>query len=112
MEDKIKYVIERIIMKQYPVITGVESVRDVFSNLGKAHSSFLGWQYRVFLHTSECLDNNTMMEIDTEIKTIFKMMGIMPNYVLERTKTPTISAFFDCGDGQGFQFSSSYGYEH
>jgi hypothetical protein len=53
-----------------------------------------------------------MMEIDTEIKTLYKMMGIMPDYVLERTKSPTISSFFDCGDGQGFQFSSSYGYEH
>lgn len=112
MEDKIKYVIERIIMKRYPVITGIESVRDVFSDLGKAHSSFLGWKYNVNLHTTECLDNNTMMEIDTEIKNIFKMMGVTPNYGLERTKTPTISTFFDCGDGQGFQFVSSYGYEH
>lgn len=112
MEDKIKHVIERIIMKQYPVITGVESVEDVFSNLGKTHSSFLGWKYKVYLHTSECLDHNTMMEIDTEIKNIYKMMGIMSDYVLERTKSPTISAFFDCGDGQGFQFASSYGYEH
>jgi hypothetical protein len=54
-----------------------------------------------------------MMEIDTEIKTLFQMMGINSNYVLDRTiKTPSISAFFDCGDGQGFQFSSSYGYKH
>lgn len=112
MEDKIKYVIERIIMKQYPVITGVESVNDVFSNLGKAHSSFLGWKYKVYLHTSECLGHNTMMEIDTKIKSIFKMMGITTNYVLDGIKTPTISAFFDCGDGQGFQFASSYGYSH
>lgn len=112
MEDKIKYLIERIIMKKYPVVTGVEKVRDVFSNRGNLHASWLGWQYRVFLYTSECLDNNTMMEIDTEIKTIFKMMGITPNYVLDGTKTPTILAFFDCGDGQGFQFASSYGYKH
>ena len=49
MEDKIKHVIERIIMKQYPVITGVESVKDAFSNLGKAHPSFLGWKYNTFL---------------------------------------------------------------
>lgn len=112
MEDKIKHVIERIMMKQYPVITGVESVKDAYINLAKAHPSFLGWKYNTFLYTSECLDSKTMMEIDTEIKTLYKMMGIMPDYVLERTKSPTISAFFDCGDGQGFQFSSSYGYEH
>lgn len=52
MEDKIKHVIERIIIKQYPVITGVESVEDAFSNFGKAHSFFLGWKYNVNLHTS------------------------------------------------------------
>lgn len=112
MEDKIKHVIERIIMKQYPVVTGVKSVKDVFANLGKSHSSFLGWKYNVNLYTSECLDSNTMMEIDTEIKSIFKMMGVTTNYVLDGIKTPTISAFFDCGDGQGFQFASSYGYSH
>jgi hypothetical protein len=112
MEDKIKYMIERLIMKQYPVITGVAGVSDVFSNLGKAHSSFLGWKYTVDLYTSECLDSKTMMEIDTEIKNIFKMMSASPNYVLDGIKSPTISAFFDCGDGQGFQFASSYGYSH
>lgn len=112
MEDKIKYMIERLIMRQYPVITGVAGVSDVFSNLGNSHSSFLGWKYTVDLYTSECLDSKTMMEIDTEIKNIFKMMRIIPNYVLDRTNTPTISAFFNCGDGQGFQFASTYGYKH
>lgn len=99
-------------MKQYPVVTGVESVRDAFSNLSKVSPSMLGWKYKVFLYTSECLDNNTMMEIDTEIKTIFKMMGVTSYHVSERVLTPPISTFFDCGDGQGFQFTSSYGYEH
>jgi len=113
MEEKIKNVIEKIIMKKYPVITGVDNVRDVFDNLGKQHSSFLGWKYVIELYTSECLSSKMMMEIDTEIKTLFQMMGINSNYVLDRTiKTPSISAFFDCGDGQGFQFSSSYGYKH
>jgi len=40
MEEKIKNVIEKIIMKKYPVITGVDNVRDVFDNLGKQHSFF------------------------------------------------------------------------
>jgi hypothetical protein len=113
MEEQIKNVIEKIIMKKYPVITGVDNVRDVFDNLGKQHSSFLGWKYVIELYTSECLSSKMMMEIDTEIKSLFQMMGINGNYVLDRTfKTPAISAFFDCGDGQGFQFSSSYGYKH
>jgi len=108
IEDLIKNVIEKIILKRYPVIISVESVEDAFSDLGISHSSFLGWKYIVNLHTSECLDSNIMMEIDTEIKNLFKMMGITSN----RTKSPSISSFFNCNDGQGFQFASSYGYNH
>ena len=112
IEDLIKNVIEKIILKRYPVIISVENVEDAFSDLGKSHSSFLGWKYIVNLHTSECLDSNIMMEIDTEIKNLFKMMGITSNYILDRTNSPTISSFFNCNDGQGFQFASSYGYNH
>lgn len=109
MEDTFKYVIEKLIMKKYPMITGVGDIKDLYYNLGKSHSSFLGYKYTVDLYTSECLDSNVMMKIDTEIKYLFMMIGT-GDY--RSDKTPTISAFFDCGDGQGFQFISSYGYNH
>jgi hypothetical protein len=32
MEEKIKYSIEKVIMKKYPVISGVVSVKDLFTN--------------------------------------------------------------------------------
>ena len=31
MEEKIKYSIEKVIMKKYPAISGVESVKDLFT---------------------------------------------------------------------------------
>jgi hypothetical protein len=48
------------------------------------------------------------MEIDTEIKTLFKMLS--PDK--KKHHDPKISSFFDCGDGQGFVFNSEYGYNH
>jgi hypothetical protein len=48
------------------------------------------------------------MEIDTEVKTLFKMLS--PDKSIN--KEPIISCFFDCGDGEGFNFSSEYGYKH
>jgi hypothetical protein len=62
MEEKIKYSIEKIIMKKYPVISGVISVKDLFSDLGREHSSFLGWNYVVDHHTYQhLLDKNRVL---------------------------------------------------
>jgi hypothetical protein len=49
------------------------------------------------------------MEIDSEVKTLFKMLS--PDKQMYN-KEPKVSSFFDCGDGQGFVFSSEYGYNH
>jgi hypothetical protein len=48
------------------------------------------------------------MEIDTDVKSLFEMLS--PNKKMN--KEPRISCFFDCGDGEGFNFSAEYGYKH
>ena len=112
MEEKIKYSVEKIIMKKYPVISEVVSVEDLFSNLGKEHSSFLGFHYVVNLTTDECLDDLDMIKIDEDIKTLFSMMSPDNNNPFSIGKIPQIKAFFDCGDGEGFVFKSPMGYNH
>jgi hypothetical protein len=112
MEEKIKYSIEKVIMKKYPVISGVVSVDDLFSDLGREHSSFLGWNYVVNLTTEECLDELEMIKIDEDVKTLFSMMGADTNNPFSIGKTPQIKAFFDCGDGEGFVFKMPQGYRH
>ena len=99
-------------MKKYPVISGVVSVNDLFSNLGKEHSSFLGWNYVVNLTTDQCLTDLDMIKIDEDIKTLFTMMGSEINNPFSIGKTPQIKAFFDCGNGDGFIFKSPMGYKH
>jgi hypothetical protein len=112
MEKKIKHLIEKVIIKKYPVISGVESVSDLFSNLGKEHSSFLGWNYVVNLTTDECLNDLDMIKIDEDIKTLFSMLGLDINNPFSVSKTPQIKTFFDCGNGDGFIFKSPRGYKH
>lgn len=111
MEEKIKYSIEKVIMKKYPVISGVVSVTDLFSEL-LGHSSVLGNNYVVKLTTDECLDDLDMIKIDEDIKTLFSMMSPDNNNPFSIGKTPQIKAFFDCGDGEGFIFKSPMGYKH
>ena len=83
-----------------------------FSNLGKEHSLFLGHQYIANLTTDECLNNLDMIKIDEDIKTLFSMMGQDLNNPFSIGKTPQIKTFFDCGDGEGFNFNSPYEYKH
>jgi hypothetical protein len=111
MEEKIKYSIEKVIMKKYPVISGVVSVTDLFSEL-LGHSSVLGNNYVVKLTTDECLDDLDMIKIDEDIKTLFSMMSPDNNNPFSIGKTPQIKAFFNCGDGEGFIFKSPMGYKH
>ena len=60
-------------MKKYPVISGVVSVKDLFSEL-LGHSSVLGKNYVVKLTSEECLSDVDMIKIDEDIKTLFTMM--------------------------------------
>jgi hypothetical protein len=48
------------------------------------------------------------MKIDTDVKNLFRMLT--PEK--KGREEPKISCFFDCGDGQGFNFESEYGYKH
>ena len=108
LTQKIENVIRRIVTPKYPFITEFE-VKDLFSDMYDFTPSMLGKIYAVDITTSECLDSNKQMEIDTEIKNLFLMLSpTIPNSVV----TPQISCFFDCGDGEGFIFNSSYGYKH
>ena len=109
LTQKIENVLRRIVIPKYPFITEFE-VKDLFVD-DAWKPSMLGKYYVVDITTSECLDSNKQMEIDTEIKSLFLMLSpTNPNpFSLE---TPTISCFFDCGDGEGFNFHSSYGYKH
>lgn len=101
----IETIIGRIIVPIYPEITDFK-VKDLWEDEGI--DSWLGDNYTVDITTSECLPSKKQMEIDTEIKTLFKMVS--PDKKMH--KEPKISSFFDCGDGEGFTFESDYGYKH
>ena len=103
---QIETVIKKLIMPQYPELTKFE-VRDLFAD--EYIESWLGNNYVVDFYTSECLSTKKQMEIDSEVKTLFKMLS--PDKKMYN-KEPKVSSFFDCGDGQGFVFSSEYGYNH
>jgi hypothetical protein len=99
MEKSLRKVIEKVILKKYPVITGIELI-----------SSSLNRTY-IDLNTSQCLDGETMVKIDTDIKSLFTAMG----YRFRDSSSfssPMIVTHFDCGDGDGFKFISPYGYKH
>ena len=70
---QIKTVIKKLIMRQYPELTEFE-VRDLFAD--DNIESWLGNNYVVDFYTSECLTSKKQMEIDTEVKTLFKMLEL------------------------------------
>ena len=98
-------IIKKLVMRNYPELTEFE-VRDLFAD--DNIESWLGNNYVVDFYTSECLSTKKQMEIDTDVKSLFEMLS--PNKTMN--KEPVISCFFDCGDGEGFNFSSEYGYKH
>jgi len=110
---KIEKVINRIIIPQHPELTEFE-VKDLFDDMYDSGTplgqQMLGRQYVVEFITSECLDSKKQMEIDTEVKSLFMMLS--PSVNTLHNKTPKISCFFDCEDGEGYRFSAEYGYFH
>jgi hypothetical protein len=102
---QIETVIKKLIMPQYPELIKFE-VQDLFAD--EIIDYWLETSYTVEFETSECLDSKKQMEIDTDVKSLFKMLS--PDKKLNRD--PEISCFFDCGDGEGFNFSAEYGYKH
>jgi hypothetical protein len=103
---QIETVIKKLIIPQYPELTEFE-VRDLFAD--ENMELFLGYSYVVDFYTSECLSTKKQMEIDSEVKTLFKMLSPDKSHLV---KLPEISCFFDCGDGEGFVFNAEYGYKH
>jgi hypothetical protein len=102
---KIKNVINRLIMPRYPELINFD-VRDLFE--GDSQVLLLETYYTVEFDTSECLNSKTQMEIDTDVKSLFTMLS--PDKKLN--KEPHISCFFDCGNGEGYNFNGEYGYKH
>ena len=108
--NKIEKVINKIIIPQHPELSQFE-VKDLFEDMYDSGTplgqQMLGRQYVVEFITSECLDAKKQMEIDTEVKSLFVMLS--PDVNTLHQKTPKISCFFDCEDGEGFVFNSEYG---
>jgi hypothetical protein len=103
----LKSMIEKLIFKKYPKLLDIEDIEHW-------SSSFRGDTYTIHITTSECLDEHEMMEIDTEIKTLGKMISLSNanDNPFSVNSSPKFMVFFDCGDGEGFVFKSTYGYTH
>lgn len=105
MIDRIKNVIEKLIVPKYPEIISIDNIEDSSETLGLEN---LEHNYHVSITTSECLDIKKMMEINFEVKTLFKMLGIESKNPFS-FKEPSIRCFFDCGDGEGYIYKADYG---
>jgi hypothetical protein len=103
----LKSIIEKLIFKKYPKLLDIEDIKH-------SSSGFRGDNYIIHITTSECLDEHEMMEIDTEIKTLDKMISLSNanDNLFSVNSRPEFMVFFDCGDGEGFVFKSTYGYTH
>lgn len=101
MEEKIEKLIRKLILKKYSSLTDV-SVRDSFKN--SPISSYVGSQYSCKIISNKCLSVEEQMEIDTEVKQLFKMISPISVH------NQNISCWFDCG--KGFEFKHKMGYKH
>lgn len=108
MKEIIKNIIESIIVKKFPEIVSVDEVSDISEEYGLEMSEH---NYHVSMTTSECLTSKQMMDIDTEVKTLFSMLGLKNSNEFS-FKRPNIKCFFDCGDGEGYRFTGHYAYMH
>ena len=102
----LKKLIEKVILPKYNKLSHIEDIEVIASD-------FRGDSYFVNIVTNECLSTEEMMEIDTEVKTLFKMASLTNvsdnPFNIGGNK---VMLFFDCGDGEGFVFSSKHGYIH
>jgi hypothetical protein len=104
--EVLKKVIEKILFPKYDKL-------DYIDDISVSSSSFRGDRYFVDIFTKECLTDEEMMKIDTEAKTLFKMISLSnvsdDPFNIGGNK---VMLFFDCGDGEGYQFKSTIGYTH
>lgn len=112
MIDKLTRVINKLILPKYTNLIDVR-VSDLFGDYAqfKHQEHLLGSTYSVEFVTDKCLDQNEMVEIDSEVKSLFKMLS-PENLNPLSNREPKVSCYFDCGDGEGFVFSAPYGYKH
>jgi len=101
MEEKLESVIKSIIFKKYPSLYEVS-----ISDLMEKYDNWRNTRFVCKFKSDECLSMKEQMEIDTEVKFLFSMLGPQGNSF----RKPSIQCYFDCGDG--YEFQSSYGYNH
>ena len=98
--------IEKLVVPKFPNIVSIDDIEH-FS------SGFRGDSYFVHVTTSECLSMEEQVSIDTSVKQLFKMASLdSANQNPFKLDTDKIMSFFDCGDGEGFNFNSPFGYTH
>jgi len=116
-EKKIQYLIKKVILNKFPFLLNVE-VSDLFDDGedpnslgGRINDVLRGYSYIANFDTDKCLSTEEMEMVDTEVKILFRMMSITSKNQYGKKETE-IRSFFDCGDGEGFIFNRSYGYNH
>jgi hypothetical protein len=108
MKDKIKNLLEKLLVKKFPKIISIDEITDISDEYGLETYEH---NYHVSITTSECLSLKEMMDIDSEAKSLFSMLGLENSNPFS-FKTPNIKCFFDCGDGDGYVFRGSVWYSH
>jgi hypothetical protein len=106
--EKLILAFNKIIKIKYPFLTSVE-IEDM-SDILDPHIH--GNHYFLNIFSEKCLSTNEQEEIDSEFKQLFKLIN--PSKITSdfQIKEDTVRCFFDCGDGEGYNFSGSYGYLH
>ena len=104
--EVLKKVLEKILFPKYDKL-------DYIDDIGVSSNIFMGDRYFVDIFTKECLTDEEMMKIDTEAKILLKMLSLpSANYSPSYVGGNRLALFFDCGDGEGYQFISTPGYTH
>lgn len=104
--EVISNLISKLVIPKFPKIISIDDIEH-FS------SGFRGDSYFVNITTSECLDTEEQVEIDTLVKQLFKMSSLdSPTNNPFKVTSDDIKVFFDCQDGEGYNFSSPFGYNH
>lgn len=99
---------KKVIQPKYPFLTNIEFDSMDWNRIIRGTTIFAN------ITTSKCLEVSEQEEIDTEFKNLYKLVNPQKNddndsFTINKNE---IKCFFDCGDGEGFNFSHGYGYKH
>ena len=98
--------IKKLVVPKFPKIVSIDDIEH-FS------SGFRGDSYFVHITTSECLESEEQISIDTLVKQLFKMASLDTKIENSFKLEPDdIKVFFDCQDGEGYNFNSLFSYKH